>query len=42
MTSKGCYVYLTTHRPSAIDRFPRSDTVEQNVRQKPRERDAQV
>ena len=42
MTSKGCYVYLATHRPSAIDRFPRSGTVEQNVRQKPRDRDAQV
>ena len=40
-TSKGCYVYLSTDRPSVIDRFPRkrlfSDTAEQNVKQKPRD-----
>ena len=26
-TSKGCYVYLSTHRPSVIDRFPRKATL---------------
>ena len=26
-TSKGCYVYLATHRPSVIDRFPLKATL---------------